>query len=604
MLWRRSAMSMNDEYVRSPIVVVLGHVDVGKTTLLDRIRGTAVAAREPGTMTQHIGASFLPWKALETLCGPLAAGLKAKVKIPGLLVIDTPGHEAFTNLRRRGGSIADIAILVVDVLKGFEEQTYESLEILRSRRTPFLVALNKIDRIPGWVSRPDQPFAFSVKKQDPNVVAKLEELTYHVIAELNKLGFRADRYDRIRDFARTVAIVPISAKTGEGIPDLLLVLAGLAQRFLIGRLKAKKGPGRGVVLEVKEEPGLGTVIAVVLYDGVIRKGDEIVVGGLEKPILTRVRALFMPKPLDEMRSPQDRFLSIDEVHAAAGVLVAAPELEGVVAGAPVIVVWRDEDRQRALKEVSEEVQSLRVSRRQAGVVIKADTLGSLEALVSYVERHGIPVRCADVGPVVKRDVVEAQITRSENKLLGAILAFNVKVTEEAEIEAKASGVKIFRGNIIYRLVEDFLKWYESEREAEKKRTLEKLVLPAKIKILPGYVFRRSDPAIVGVEVLVGRIRRGTPLITANGRKVGEIMQIQEHGKPIPYAEKGQAVAISIRGKVIIGRHVKEGDELLADVPLEHISILLDEFGDELSEEEKELLVQLRKLKIKLMRKSG
>ncbi len=598
----RSAMSVsNNEYIRSPIVVVLGHVDVGKTTLLDRIRGTAVAAREPGTMTQHIGASFLPWKALERLCGPLASQLKAEIRIPGLLVIDTPGHEAFTNLRRRGGSIADIAILVIDVLKGFEEQTYESIEILRSRKTPFLVALNKIDRIPGWKSHPDQPFAFSVRKQNPDVVAKLEELTYYVIAEFNKLGFRADRYDRIRDFARTVAIVPISAKTGEGIPDLLLVLAGLAQRFLIKRLKARKGPGRGVVLEVKEEPGLGTVMAVILYDGVIRRNDEIVVGGLEGPVVTRVRALFMPKPLDEMRSPQDRFLTVDEVHAAAGVMVAAPELEGVVAGAPLIVVWSDEERERAIREVREEVQSLRVFRKQAGIVVKADTLGSLEALVDYVERQGIPVRYADVGPVVRRDVIEAQVTKNEDRLLAAILAFNVKVTEEAEVEAKASGIKIFRGNIIYRLVEDFINWYQREKEAERKRTLEKLVLPAKIRILPGYVFRRSNPAIVGVEVLIGRIRKGTPLITTKGRRIGEIMQIQEHGKPIPYAEKGQAVAISIRGKVIIGRHVKEGEELLADVPLEHISILLDQFADQLSDEEKELLVELRKLKIKMMR---
>jgi len=591
-----------EEYVRSPIVVVLGHVDVGKTTLLDRIRGTAVAMREPGTMTQHIGASFLPWSALEKLCGPLAKGLKAEVRIPGILVIDTPGHEAFANLRKRGGSIADLAILMIDVLKGFENQTYESLEILKARKTPFLVALNKIDRIPGWVSHPDQPFVFSLKKQDPDVVAKLEELTYSIAAEFNKLGFRADRYDRIRDFARVVAMIPISAKTGEGVPDLLLVLAGLAQRFLINRLKARKGPGRGVIIEVKEEVGLGTVLAVILHDGVLRKGDTIVVGGMEKPITTKVRALLMPKPLDEMRSPQDRFYSVEEVSAAAGVLVAAPELEGVVAGAPLAVVWDEGRIEEVKREVSEEVQSLRISRQKAGVVVKADTLGSLEALVTYIENRGIPVRYADVGPVVKRDVVEAQITKNENRLLASILAFNVKVTEEAEIEAKASGIKIFTGNIIYRLVEDYLDWYKRELEAEEERILKKLIPPAKIKILPGYVFRRSNPAIVGVEVLVGKIRKGIPLMTEDGRRIGEIMQIQEHGQPIPEAVKGQAVAISIRGKVIIGRQVKEGDVIYTDVPLEDISIYLDRFMDRLSEEEKKLLLWMRKKKIKIARK--
>jgi len=588
------------KYIRSPIVVVLGHVDVGKTTLLDRIRGTAVAAKEPGTMTQHIGASFLPWKALEKMCGPLAKNLRAEIKIPGLLVIDTPGHEAFTNLRRRGGSIADIAILVIDALKGVEKQTIESLEILKDRRTPFIIALNKIDRIPGWESHPGEPFVFSVRKQDEAAVVRLEESIYSVVNELYKFGYMSDRYDRIRDFSKTVAIVPISAKTGEGVPDLLLVLAGLTQRYMLKRLETEERPGRGVVLEVKEEPGLGKVLAVILYDGVIRKGDTIVLGGIEKPIVTRVRALLMPKPLDEMRSPEDRFMQMDEVKAAAGVLIATPKIEGVVAGSPVLVAT-EQDLDKIVKSVQEEVESLRIQRKGAGVVIKADTLGSLEALVSYVERQGIPVRFADVGPVVHRDVVEAQITKNEDRFLAAILAFNVKVTEEAEVEAKASGIEIFRGNIIYKLVEDLLEWRRRLMEEETKKLFEKVVLPAKIKILPGYVFRRRDPIIVGVEVLEGRIRKGIPLMKEDGRRIGEIMQIQEHNQPISEATKGMAVAISIRSKAIVGRQVKEGEILYSDVPLEDIRIIEERFSEQLSDEEKELLRYIKKIKLKSLR---
>ena len=588
------------KYIRSPIVVVLGHVDVGKTTLLDRIRGTAVAAKEPGTMTQHIGASFLPWKALEKMCGPLAKNLRAEIKIPGLLVIDTPGHEAFTNLRRRGGSIADIAILVIDALKGVEKQTIESLEILKDRRTPFIIALNKIDRIPGWESHPGEPFVFSVRKQDEAAVVRLEESIYSVVNELYKFGYMSDRYDRIRDFSKTVAIVPISAKTGEGVPDLLLVLAGLTQRYMLKRLETEERPGRGVVLEVKEEPGLGKVLAVILYDGVIRKGDTIVLGGIEKPIVTRVRALLMPKPLDEMRSPEDRFMQMDEVKAAAGVLIATPKIEGVVAGSPVLVAT-EQDLDKIVKSVQEEVESLRIQRKGAGVVIKADALGSLEALVSYVERQGIPVRFADVGPVVHRDVVEAQITKNEDRFLAAILAFNVKVTEEAEVEAKASGIEIFRGNIIYKLVEDLLEWRRRLMEEETKKLFEKVVLPAKIKILPGYVFRRRDPIIVGVEVLEGRIRKGIPLMKEDGKRIGEIMQIQEHNQPISEATKGMAVAISIRSKAIVGRQVKEGEILYSDVPLEDIRIIEERFSELLSDEEKELLGYIKKIKLKSLR---
>ncbi len=583
--------------LRSPIVVVLGHVDVGKTALLDKIRGTAVMLREPGTMTQHIGASFLPWSALEKIGERLSMTITKKVKIPGLLVIDTPGHEAFANLRKRGGSIADIAILVIDILEGFEQQTYEAIEILRARKTPFLVAANKIDRIPGWKPIPNAPFIETIKHQDPMVVARLEELLYNIISEFMKLGFRADRYDRIRDFTRTVAIIPTSALTGEGIPDLLLVLAGLAQRYLVNRLKISEGAGKGVVLEVKEELGLGTTIDVILYDGVIRKGDTIVVGGITGPIVTKVKALLMPKPMDEMRSPEDKFLQVEEVRAAAGVKIVASNLEDAIAGAPVIVVPEGEDVKAIAKEVSEEISAIRRLRNPNGVIVKADTLGTLEALVDYLERHKIPVRYADIGPVVKRDIVEASIVKQSNKYYGVVIAFNVKVTEDAELEAKKYSVKIFQGNVIYRLVEDYQRWLKYEEEREKRELLSKLILPGVIKILPGYVFRRSNPAIVGVEVLVGRIRGGYPLITKKGKRVGEIMQIQQHGKPLKEALAGSAVAISIRGNVVVGRHIKEGDILYVDVPLEHINILLDKFKDELTEEEIKVLRELRFLKL-------
>jgi len=588
-----------EQYVRSPILVVLGHVDVGKTTLLDKIRGTAVAKREPGTMTQHIGASFLPWRALEEMCAPLSKSIGAAVKIPGFLVIDTPGHEAFSNLRSRGGSIADLAILVVDINRGFERQTYEAIELLKTRKTPFVVAANKIDRIPGWEPKPGAPFVRSLAEQSWDVQVKLEELLTSIIVELGKEGFTADRYDRIRDFTKTIAIVPISAVTGEGLPDLMLVLAGLSQRYLAKRLVATVGPAKGVVLEVRETPGLGSTIVAIIYDGVLKKSDTIVVGGLDKPVVTKVKALLMPKPLDEMRSPEDRFLAVDEVRAAAGVLIAAQGLEEVVAGAPLAAVSSLEKIEEVVREVQEEVNAVKVSRDITGVVVKADTLGTLEALVSYLRRFNVPVRYADVGPVVRRDVVEASIVRNSDRLRAAILAFNVKVTDEAEVEAKSRGVAIFQGKILYQVVDEYLKWYEGEKEAERKTELSKLILPGKIKLLPGYVFRRSDPVIVGVEVLSGRIRRGYPLMTRDGKRIGEIMQIQEHKKPLDEAVKGQEVAISIRGKVMVGRQIKEGDVLYVDVPLDHVEKVLEKFANELSEEEVAMLKQIRALRLGL-----
>ncbi|RLI10841.1 translation initiation factor IF-2 [Candidatus Bathyarchaeota archaeon] len=584
--------------VRQPIVCVLGHVDTGKTLLLDKIRKTSVQAREAGGITQHIGASFFPVDTLKQLCGSLLSMVKGEIEIPGLLVVDTPGHEAFTNLRRRGGSVADIAILVIDVLRGFETQTYECIEVLKARKTPFLVAANKIDRIPGWKSYPDTPFLKTYQMQNPYVKQDLDNRIYDIIGTFSRLGFRADRFDRIKDFTKTVAVVPTSAKTGEGITELLMVLVGLTQQYLKKRLQTTEGPAKGTVLEVKEEPGLGLTLNTIIYDGVLRKDDLIVVGGKEKPIVTRIRAILVPKPLDEIRDPRDKFSSVNSVSAAAGVKIAAPELEGALAGAPLYAVPQGEDPQKYVKLVSEEIEKIRIITDIDGVVLKADTLGSLEAIAEALKRNGVPIRLADVGDVSKRDVVEAGVVKEHEPLYGVVLAFNVKVLPDAEEEAKNRSIKIFHENIIYRLVDDYLSWLRTKQEAKLEKEFETLIKPGKIRILEGYVFRRAKPAIVGVEILAGKIKPKYRLVRAkDGEDVGEIQQIQEKGKALPEARQGMQVAISI-DKPLVGRHIFEKDVLYVKVPEAHAKALLTTFVDKLTMEEQETLNEY----VNLMRK--
>jgi len=577
--------------VRQPIVCVLGHIDTGKTLLLDKIRKSSVQAREAGGITQHIGASFFPVKTLTELCGPILEKLKGEVRIPGLLVIDTPGHEAFANLRKRGGGVADIAILVIDVLKGFEAQTYECVEILKARKTPFLVAANKIDRIPGWISKPDQPFLTSYQSQDSYVRQDLDERLYSIIGTFSTLGFRSDRFDKITDFTKTIAIVPVSAKTGEGISELLTVLIGLTQQYLQARLKTTEGPAKGTVLEVKEELGLGVTVNAIIYDGVLKKGDLIVVGGKEKPIVTKIRAVLLPKPLDEIRDPRDKFSSVDAVSAAAGVKIAAPDLDDALAGAPIYAVPSEERVKEYAELVSEEVEKLRITTDIDGVVLKTDALGSLEAIAEILKREGVPIRLADVGDVSKRDVTEAAVVKEHEPFYGVILAFNVKTLPDAQEEAKNRGVQIFQHNIIYHLIDNYMQWLKSEQEMRLQKEFDKLLKPAKIKILPGYVFRRAKPAIVGVEILAGQIKPKVPLINENGKDIGEIMQIQDKGKAIPEAKEGMQVAISM-DKPIVGRHINEGDIVYVKVPESHAKTLLTRFQNRLSPEELEALNEL------------
>ncbi len=582
--------------LRQPIVAVLGHVDHGKTTLLDKIRGTAVVKKEPGEMTQHVGASLVPSSVIEKIAEPLRKMIPFKLEIPGLLFIDTPGHELFANLRKRGGSVADIAVLVIDINEGVMPQTVESIEILKAREVPFVVAANKIDKIPGWKPNPDEPFVETIKKQDPRVVRKLEDMVYTLIGQLASYGVISERFDRVRDFLKTVPIVPVSAKTGEGLPELLAVLAGITQRYMSEKLQFAEGPARGVVLEVKEEPGYGTTIDVIIYDGVIRKHDIIVVEGVNGPIVTKVRALLMPKPLTDIRMAKGELAPVDEVYAAAGVRIAAPNLDEAIAGSPLYVVPSEDQIEEYKKRVREEVGLVRFRSDVNGVVVKADTLGVLEALIEALRKRGIPVRLAEVGPLTKREVLEAAIVAKQDKYLGVVLLFNVKPLPEAEEIAKREGVRIFRHNIIYKLIEDYEEWLRREKEAEKCREMEKLVLPGKIRILPGYVFRRSDPVIVGVEVVGGVIKPGYPLMRGDGRHVGEIMQIQHMGRPLKEARAGMEVAVSIRGHVMVGRQIKEGDMLYTDIPFHHIKALVTKFKKELSDDMREVLREIVKIK--------
>ncbi|KPV62984.1 MAG: putative translation initiation factor IF-2 [Candidatus Bathyarchaeota archaeon BA2] len=552
--------------------------------MLDQIRKSSVQAREAGGITQHIGASFFPVKTLTKICGPLLKGLRKRVRIPGLLIIDTPGHEAFANLRKRGGAIADIAILVIDILKGFETQTYECIDILKARKTPFLVAANKIDRLPGWKAKLDEPFSASYKDQDSYVRQDLDERLYTIMGAFSRLGFRADRFDKISDFTKTVAIVPTSAKTGEGIPELLSVLVGLTQQYLRPRLRVTKGPARGTVLEVKEEPGLGITVNAIIYDGVLQKGDTIVVGAKEKPIVTKVRAVLLPKPLDEIRDPRDKFSSVNAVSAAAGIKIAGPNLEEALAGAPLHVVPSEDRLEEYVKSVSEEVEKIRVTTDVDGIILKTDALGSLEAIAESLRRNNVPIRLADVGDVSKRDITEAVVVKGHDPFRGVILAFNVKTLPDAEEEAKNRGIQIFQHNIIYHLIDNYIQWAKSEKEAQLKEEFDRLVKPGKIKLLPGYVFRKAKPAIVGTEVLAGQIKPKYTLVREDGQDVGEIMQIQDRGQAVSEANVGMQVAISLN-KPVVGRHIHENDVLYVKVPEEHAKTLLMKFQDRLSPQE-------------------
>ncbi|MFA4960469.1 MAG: translation initiation factor IF-2 [Candidatus Pacearchaeota archaeon] len=570
----------SENKLRQPIVTVAGHVDHGKTSILDKIRGTFIQEGEAGGITQKISFTALPRENIEKRAGMILEKFKIPLEIPGILFIDTPGHAAFTNLRKRGGSLADIAILVIDVNEGIKPQTAEVLQILKANKTPFVIALNKLDNISGWKTHESKLSLDSVNNQALNVKQNFEEKFYTLIGALNSYGISAEIYFKISDFTKNVAVVPCSAKTGEGISEILAMIVALSQKFLEERI-SKKESGKGVVLEVKKEKA-ANFLECILYDGKLSFKDEIAIASFGEPVVTKIRNIQEAKPLNK------GFETKNEVEAATGIRLQIVSKEEVLSGMPFQVINNnlEEIKKKFSKEISQEIQT-----DKEGIVIKADSLGSLEALMVLLRQKQIKIIKADIGPITKRDVYIANALAEEDK---AILGFNVEVSEDVVFEDKKS-VKILTNKVVYKLIEDFEKWKEEKLNEIERRKLEELPRICKLTILD-FVFRNSNPAVFGVRVDGGVLKKDLRFINGENEKIGHIKEIQDEKKNVHEAVSGREVAISMPG-VNFERQLKVGESLYTNLS-ETDFRKFKENKNLLTSEEKTILQEIAQIKRK------
>lgn len=583
----------------------------GKTKLLDKIRQTNVQEGEAGGITQQIGATYFPSDAIEKKTAVLKDKVE-KCKVPGLLIIDTPGHESFTNLRSRGSSLCNIAILVVDIMHGLEPQTLESIRLLRDRKTPFIVALNKIDRLFQWDPRPDNSFQDSLQRQKKSVKQEFENRLQQTIVAFAEQGLNAALYYKNPNFARYVSLVPTSAHTGEGIPDMLNLLISLTQQRMSEQLMYVSTL-ECTVLEVKVIEGLGTTIDVVLVNGYLHEGDKIVVCGLNGPIVTQVRALLTPQPLRELRV-KSQYVHHKSVKAALGVKISAPDLEKAIAGSRLLVCGPDDDEEDLMEEVMSDLTNLMstIDRTGHGVWVQASTLGSLEALLEFLRTSKIPVSGINIGPVHKKDVVKASVMLEKAPEYAVMLCFDVKVEKEAEDMAEEMGMKIFKAEIIYHLFDRFVEYNNAMTEQKRKEQAPTAVFPCVLKMVPRAIFNKKDPIIMGVDVVEGTLRLGTPICVVRPNPetkerevttLGKVTSIEQNHKTLEMVKKGGGgggVAIKIEQPVYensktYGRHFDENDEFYSKITRQSINVLKESFRNDLSKEEWALVVKLKKV---------
>lgn len=545
--------------IRSPIISVLGHVDHGKSSILDAIRGTNIVRGEAGAITQAIGASIMPISVVKNKCGSIIKSLNMDITIPGILFIDTPGHAAFTSLRKRGGSLADIAIVTIDVNEGLKPQTVEAIEILRAFKTPFVIAANKIDLVQGF-KKTSESFLQSFKVLNEEVKTRIETKLYELIGVLHeKFKLGSERFDRVDDYTKQVAIVPCSAKENVGLNELLMVITGLSQKFLEQNLKLNiEGPAKGIILEVKEDKGLGRTIDSIIYDGTLSAGDTILIGTMGEPVKARVRALLMPEELIDMRDKKSRFKTVKQVTAAIGIKISSPDFnDEIIAGMPLHVI-KGANEEELVESFKKQINEVTFDTDKKGIIVKADTLGSLEALIKLLKGQNIKIRRASIGNITKKDISDAESSYEDDPLNSVILGFNIKQ------EVSSERVKIIVKDIIYSLLDEYVLWVEEVKLKLEAKELKNLIRPAKIEVLANCIFRQSSPCIAGIEVIEGSIKTGTYIMNKDGVRVDVVKGMQSENKNLQEAEKGRQVAASFPN-IIASKKIQEGETYYSDI---------------------------------------
>lgn len=588
--------------LRAAVVCVLGHVDTGKTKILDKLRRTNVQDGEAGGITQQIGATNVPLSAIKEQTKVVNGYADKKFLVPGLLIIDTPGHESFSNLRNRGSSLCDISILVVDIMHGLEPQTIESINILKSKKTPFIVALNKIDRLYDWQTNPRKDVRDILSSQNSNTQNEFKTRSQSVILQFAEQGLNAALFYENPDPKSYVSLVPTSAITGEGMGNLLDLIVESCQTHLYKRLLFSDEL-QATVLEVKAITGLGTTIDTILVNGYLKEGDTIVVAGTDGPVVTQIRSLLMPQPLKELRV-KNAYIEHKEVKAAQGVKIAAKDLEKAIAGLNIYVAHKPEEIERLKDMVAKELKSAlsTIKLQDRGVYVQASTLGSLEALLDFLKSSKIPYSNIRIGPVVKKDVMKASIMLEHSPLYATILAFDVKIERDAQELADSLNVKIFQADIIYHLFDKFTAYQEELKKKNREQFKSIAVFPCKLKVLPQFVFNSRDPIVMGVMVESGIVKEGTPICVPSKEFVdlGIVTSIESNHKTVETARKGQEICIKIEpipgeAPKMFGRHFDENDALVSKITRQSIDACKDYFRDDLMKTDWQLMVELKKL---------
>ena len=596
-----SDVNINKDF-KSPVVSFMGHVDAGKTSLMDCIRGTKIQQGEAGGITQSIGSSFVPIEHIRDVTKNIKGKFSVEHNIPGVLIVDTPGHSAFSSMRDRGSSLCDLAILVIDINKGIQPQTEESIKMLKEKNVPFVIAATKIDMIYGWKKTSEINLRKVLKEQEESTTQIMQSMMEDLKYEFSKLDIDAVFYFNNKTPNKTYSIVPISTQTNEGLSDLLSLLVYISQNWMSKKITYKDTLD-ATIMESILDPKLGWVLDVILSNGTLNVGDKITVTTQEGVKISSVRNILTPPQLTQDRTKVS-WTNNTSIKASQGIRIIGSNLENCIAGSSIFKIENNEVEtiEKAKQEFDKFWKSFEWDNK--GVCLVAPTIGELDAAYNLLKLEQIPIAKGEISNFSKK-VADRYFSLTEEEQLKEnkiIFYFHSKaITGKQEDEysslCKDLGLTFLHNMVIYQLIDQYKDTKKKFLEERKKENSEKgkAIFPCELQILKDHVYMKggNDDLLFGIKVRAGRLLKGTPIITEKKVKLGKVTSIQKNHKEISEAKLRDEVCIRIKNEsnISFGRQFVSSDKLISELSRDSIDELKLNFRDEMEKSDWKLVIE-------------
>ena len=599
-----------NETLKSPICSFMGHVDAGKTSLMDVIRNTKVQEKEAGGITQSIGSSFVNIEDIVDITNVINGKFEVKPEIPGILIIDTPGHEAFNTLRERGSSLCDIAILVVDINDGVKPQTIESIKLLRDKRVPFVIAATKLDTIYNYKVTEEISLRKALKQQKKETINMIETSMYDIQYELEKEGIKSVFYFKNKNPQKVYSIVPVSSRTKEGIADLLALMIYISQNWMNKKITYQEEVD-ATIMESYQDSKHGWVLDIILKNGTINVGDKFIVCGRESSRTITVRKLLVKK---------NKLEDVKSVRASDGIRVIASNCDNCYSGTKLYPI--DNNEKEVLQIANEEIDNYWKSfdLDQIGVCIQAKTFGELDALYQLVKKDGIPIMSVSLKKLGEKDFdrIKIKTDNIDDLEYNTLLYFGeLDNFDKFDKVAKEKGIKLFNSEIVYGLIDEYKKYSKQCLEERQKKQIASgnAIYPCKLKIFKQHIYMKggTNNLLFGVKVLEGKLRIGSPLYVVKKERfekdkiynmktekeygLGIVTSLQKNNEDIELANQGDEVCIRLDNvnELIFSRHFDHKDTIISHLSRESIDILKKDYRDNMTKQDWMLVVEFMKI---------